>query len=65
MTRPAIVLPVGYEVTAWNTDIDNSSLSECTVYKYDLIDSRTVYYAGGFAQQTDTTTTHYLTIVKN
>lgn len=65
MTRPAIILPIGYEVTAWNTDVDNNSLSECTVYKYDLVDGRTVYYAGGFPQQTGTTTTHYLTIVKN
>ena len=64
-TRPAIVLPIGYEVTAWNTDVDNSSLSECTVYKYDLVDGRTVYYAGGFTQQTGAMNTHYLTIVKN
>ncbi len=64
-TRPAIVLPIGYQVTAWNTDPDNSSLSECTLYSYALTDGRTVYYAADFPQQTGTTVTHYLTIVKN
>lgn len=65
MTRPAIILSIGYEVTAWNTDVDNSSLSECTVYKYDLTDGRTVYYAADYPQLTGKTTTHYLTISKN
>lgn len=65
ITRPAVVLPIGYQVTAWNTDPDNSSLSECTVYSYALTDGRTVYYAADFPQQTGTTVTHYLTIVKN
>ena len=63
-TRPAIVLPNGYEVTAWNTDVDNSPLSECMVYNYPLADGRIVYY-GGFPQITGDTTVHYLTIVKN
>jgi hypothetical protein len=62
MTRPAIILPKGYEVTAWNTDVDNSTLSECTVYSYELSDGRIVYYAGAFPQQTGTTVVHYLTI---
>lgn len=65
ITRPAIVLPKGYEVTAWNTDIDNSSLSECAVLSYELTDGRIVYYTLDFQQQTGTTVTHYLTIVKN
>ena len=64
-TRPAIILPIGYEVTAWNTDVDNSSLSECTLGSYVLTDGRTVYYAADYPQLTGTTTTHYLTISKN
>jgi hypothetical protein len=64
MTRPAIILPKGYEVTAWNTDVDNSDLSDCTVYNYELTDGRIVYYAVDFPQQTGTTMTHYLTIAK-
>ena len=63
-TRPAIILPVGYKVTAWNTDVDNSSLSECAVYDYTLVDGRIVYYPGDFKQQTGVTETHYLTIAK-
>ena len=64
ITRPAIVLPNEYKVTAWNTDVDNSPFSECTVYSYPLKDGRTVYYAGGFNQETGTTVVHYLTIDK-
>ena len=65
LTRPAIILPAGYSVTAWNTDVDNSSLSECTLGSYVLTDGRTVYCAADFPQSTGTTTTHYLTISKN
>ena len=63
-TRPAVILPEGYTVTAWNTDSDNNSLSDCVVYSYNLVDGRTVYYSD-YQQLTGTTVTHYLTIVKN
>ena len=63
VTRPAIVLPEGYEVTAWNTDVDNSPLSECAVYSYPLSNGQTVYY-GVLPQSTGDTTVHYLTIIK-
>ena len=63
-TRPAIILPDGYSVTAWNTDVDNSSLSECVLYNYTLSDGRVVYYSD-YPQLTGTTERHYLTIIKN
>lgn len=63
-TRPAIILPDGYSVTAWNTDVDNSSLSECVLYSYNLSDGRVVYYSD-YPQLTGTTERHYLTIIKN
>ena len=64
-TNPAILLPAGYKVIAWNTDADNSSLSEQVVNSYTLSDGRIVYYAPTYAQQTEDTVTHYLTITKN
>ena len=64
LTRPAVILPKGYIVTAWNTDSDNNSLSDCAVYSYNLVDGRTVYYSD-YQQLTGITVTHYLTIVKN
>lgn len=64
LTRPAVILPKGYTVTAWNTDSDNNSLSDCVVYSYNLVDGRTVYYSD-YQQLTGITVTHYLTIVKN
>lgn len=62
-TRPAIVLSEDYEVIAWNTDVDNNSLSEQTVKSYELTDGRTVYYAM-MTQEVGDTITHYLTISK-
>ena len=64
-TNPAILLPAGYKVIAWNTDADNSSLSEQVVNSYTLSDGRIVYYTPTYAQQTEDTVTHYLTITKN
>ena len=64
-TNPAILLPTGYKVVAWNTDVDNSSLSEQVVNSYTLTDGRIVYYTPTYAQQTGATVTHYLTITKN
>lgn len=64
-TNPAILLPAGYKVIAWNTDADNSSLSEQVVNSYTLSDGRIVYYTQTYAQQTEDTVTHYLTITKN
>ena len=64
-TNPAILLPAGYKVVAWNTDADNSSLSEQVVNSYTLSDGRIVYYTPTYAQQTEDTVTHYLTITKN
>ena len=64
-TNPAILLPAGYKVVAWNTDADNSSLSEQVVNSYTLSDGRIVYYTPTYAQQTGATVTHYLTITKN
>ena len=63
-TNPAILLPTGYKVVAWNTDVDNSSLSEQVVNSYTLTDGRIVYYTPTYAQQTGATVTHYLTITK-
>lgn len=64
-TNPAILLPAGYKVIAWNTDADNSSLSEQVVNSYTLSDGRIVYYTPTYVQQTEDTVTHYLTITKN
>ena len=64
-TNPAILLPAGYKVVAWNTDVDNSSLSEQVVNSYTLTDGRIVYYTPTYSQQTGATVTHYLTITKN
>ena len=64
-TNPAILLPAGYKVVAWNTDADNSSLSEQVVNSYTLSDGRIVYYTPTYVQQTEDTVTHYLTITKN
>ena len=64
-TNPAILLPAGYKVVAWNTDVDNSSLSEQVVNSYTLSDGRIVYYTPTYVQQTEDTVTHYLTITKN
>ena len=64
-TNPAILLPTGYKVVAWNTDVDNSSLSEQVVNSYTLTDGRIVYYTPTYVQQTEDTVTHYLTITKN
>ena len=64
-TNPAILLPTGYKVVSWNTDVDNSSLSEQVVNSYTLTDGRIVYYTPTYAQQTGATVTHYLTITKN
>ena len=64
-TNPAILLPAGYKVVAWNTDADNSSLSEQVVNSYTLTDGRIVYYTPTYVQQTEDTVTHYLTITKN
>lgn len=61
-TNPAILLPTGYKVVAWNTDVDNSSLSEQVINSYTLTDGRIVYYTPTYAQQTGATVTHYLTI---
>ena len=64
-TNPAILLPADYKVVAWNTDADNSSLSEQVVNSYTLSDGRIVYYTPTYVQQTEDTVTHYLTITKN
>jgi hypothetical protein len=65
MTYPTIILPEGYIVEAWNTDVDNSDLSEQQLSSYTLADGRIAYYPLTFKQQTGTTEIHYLTISKN